>query len=232
MDNSFQILLFQAPKHPILCEKYIEGHTRVLTQFGIRTIASNLPDWPLNPDCYCIVAVNSLGEMVGGIRIHKANGIIPLPMENGVGKTDPAVHKFIRSNLENGIAEQCGLWNDNSIKGKGISWVLVNSSIAILNQLSVTKLTGLASDYSMYLFEPAGFRIREDFGNNGDFTYPTNDYIARVVCIEDCILLPTTSSKEKSFISSLRITPNSEIELIVTNELLKLSINTQLVKND
>ncbi|MCB9261058.1 MAG: hypothetical protein H6607_01615 [Flavobacteriales bacterium] len=227
VEISFEIVCFRAIDFPNFCAEYIEGHLNVLRDYGVTSVASSNPTWMFNPNVYCVVALREK-EMLAGIRIHKADGKTELPMEAGVSKLDEKVSLEITKNLKVGAGEQCGLWNSKKIKGFGISWVLVNSSIAILSQLKIKRLYGLASDYSMFLFEPAGFRIQRQFGNHGDFEYPTKDYIARVVLIEDCTKLTTSAKEEMNFIKELRKNKNLAKRLKINDLELKLTFRTDL----
>ncbi len=223
--TTFEILSFRAVDYPELCKEYLEGHINVLKDYGVTSVKSSNPTWTKNPNAYCIVAMRD-NEMMGGIRIHKADGVHLLPMEEGVSKIDPTVSDEITKYTELGCGEQCGLWNSKTIRGYGISWILVNSSIALLPQLGIHKLYGLASDYSMFLFSPAGFEIQKQFGNKGDFNYPTEKYIARVVMIGDD--LPTSGSEEQAFVALLREDTNLKRKIVVNQLKLNLSFNLNI----
>ncbi len=223
----FDIMCFRAVDYPELCAQYVEGHINVLKDYGVTSVTSSNPTWTRNPNAYCIVAIRE-GEMLGGIRIHKADGIHKLPMEVGVSKVDPTVSEEIEAHIDLGCGEQCGLWNSKKIRGYGISWILVNSSIAILPQLGIRKLYGLASDYSMFLFSPAGFEIQRQFGNKGDFNYPTEKYIARVVMIGDCLHLPTSAKKEVNFVAQIRDDLFLKSQIVVNQLKLNLTFNLKV----
>lgn len=225
--TTFEIRSFRAIDHPDLCAEYLEGHINVLKDYGVTSVKSSNPTWTKNPNAYCVVAMRD-NKMMGGIRIHKADGVHLLPMEEGVSKIDPKVSQEITDHLELGCGEQCGLWNSKTIRGYGISWILVNASIAILPQLGIHKLYGLASDYSMFLFSPAGFEIQKQFGNKGDFNYPTEKYIARVVMIGDCDELPTSGPEEQAFVALLRDDFSLKRKIVVNQLKLNLSFNLNI----
>ncbi|MFT5725346.1 MAG: hypothetical protein ACI9JN_002471 [Bacteroidia bacterium] len=225
--TTFEIHSFRAVDRPDLCKEYLEGHINVLQDYGVTSVKSSNPTWTKNPNAICIVAMRD-NKMMGGIRIHKADGVHLLPMEEGVSKIDPSVSKEITDHTESGCGEQCGLWNSKTIRGYGISWILVNASIALLPQLGLRKLYGLASDYSMFLFSPAGFEIQKQFGDKGDFNYPTEKYIARVVMIGDCIDLPTTGKDEQAFINLLRDDTTLKRKIVVNQLKLNLSFDLNI----
>ena len=225
--TTFEIRSFRAIDHPELCAEYVKGHVNVLKDYGVTSVKSSDPTWTRNPNAYCIVAMRE-GEMMGGIRIHKADTDHLLPMEEGVSAMDPKVSEEIDAYTELGCGEQCGLWNSKTIRGYGISWILVNASIALLPQIGVHKLYGLASDYSMFLFSPAGFEIQKQFGNKGDFNYPTEKYIARVVMIGDCNELPTAGEEERTFVKTLRDDVFLKRKIVVNQLKLNLSFNLNI----
>lgn len=225
--TTFEILSFRAVDNPTLCAEYVEGHINVLKDYGVTSVKSSDPTWTRNPNAYCIVAMRD-GKMMGGIRVHKADNEHLLPMEVGVSKIDPKVSEVIDGDTELGCGEQCGLWNSKTTRGYGISWILVNASIALLPQIGVHKLYGLASDYSMFLFSPAGFVIQKEFGNKGDFNYPTEKYIARVVMIGDCNNLPTSGEDERKFVKSLRDDVFQKRQIVVNQLKLNLTFNLNI----
>jgi len=50
----FSIRAFRAVDEPELCEEYIKGHVKVLTDFGIANITSNNNEWTKHPHIYCL----------------------------------------------------------------------------------------------------------------------------------------------------------------------------------
>ena len=83
-----------------------------------------------NKNIYVIVALTEdKKEIVGGIRIHVADGEDPLPVEKAIGSIDHRIHGLINQYLETGTGELCGLWNAKSVAGYGISILLVRAGI-------------------------------------------------------------------------------------------------------
>jgi hypothetical protein len=77
-----------------LCLEYIDGHRRVLEDYGIINITSYNKDWITNPFVFGVYAEQN-GVMVGAIRIQIADGIHPLPVELAVGKMDSMVYELV-----------------------------------------------------------------------------------------------------------------------------------------
>jgi hypothetical protein len=190
------------------CKEYIKGHVKVLLDFGISNITSNNNTWMENPNIYCVIARDDSGEMVGGIRVQVADGVHPLPVEKAVGDIDNNVCKFVRElAINGGVGELSGLWNSRKVKGIGVSLLLVRAGISMINQFNIKMLTGICAGYSLPMFTKVGFVINKDLGSNGEFVYPNENYIARVVGILNIITLETASPIEREKILSLRETP-------------------------
>src|SRR5262245_43561542 len=136
---------FVAADEPELCRQYAEGHVRVLKDYGITNITSNNHEWSKLKTVYCIVAYNEEGEMVGGIRMQKADGVHQLPVEKAVGYMDPRIHGIISSYLEEGVGELCALWNAKSVAGRGLSLLLTRAGISICSQVSISIMVGICA---------------------------------------------------------------------------------------
>jgi hypothetical protein len=204
-----------------VCKEYIEGHRKVLKDFGIESISSNNIEWFFDPNVYCYLAYNPNNEMIGGIRIQVADGINSLPVEKAIGKIDPKIHDFINSYINNGgIGELCGLWISNNVRGMGISNILIRSAISTINQLNFVTLTGICAGYSLNMFKSVGFVVNKELGFDGDFQYPNENYVANVVGILNGIELNSASAIERARIFLLRSNPvSTQIELCPKGEL-------------
>ena len=89
----YSMFAFKAIDNPKLCNKYILGHVKVLTDYGIENITSNNNSWTLNPDVYCLGFMSDANELLGGIRIQLANDQFPLPIETAIGYTEDKIYK-------------------------------------------------------------------------------------------------------------------------------------------
>src|SRR4051812_42586328 len=87
---------FKAVDELETCVKFLQGHVKVLEDYGITNITTNNALWMTNPSIYVIVAESVDGsEIYGGIRIHIADGRSPLPLEAAIGKMDKRVYEII-----------------------------------------------------------------------------------------------------------------------------------------
>lgn len=202
---------FRAIDEPSLCESFLEGHGNVLKDYGVTNITSNTQKWMFNPSVYVVVAMDETAtEVLGGIRIHLADGIEMLPVEKAIGKIDPNIHIIVSSYLDEGVGELCALWNAKKIAGLGISMLLTYAGISITNQMTCKTLMGIGSDHTMEMFSKVGFTVDRSLGKNGDFVYPNENYIARVLGILNAKDLSTAEDYSRDKMLKLRTNPMQE----------------------
>jgi hypothetical protein len=197
---------FRAVDEPKLCSEYIDGHIKVLTDYGVKNITSNNDTWINNPNIYCIGLRNDdTNELLGGIRIQLADGIYPLPVEDAIGYMEPKIYNLIENYaLNGGIGELSGLWVDNRLKGIGMGPYLVRASIASSEQLNFKTITGICAKYSFKMFRNVGFVIDKSLGDGGGFPYPNDEYITHVVGILNAVTLEYAFPYDKEIMFSLR----------------------------
>ena len=210
--KKFSIWAYRAVDEPELCKEYIQGHVKVLTDYGITNITSNNNIWIENKHIYCVVAQDiSTNELVGGIRIQIADGVNPLPVENAIGKLDAGIYEKIRYYaLNGGVGELSGLWVSNKLKGVGMSIYLVRACVASASQLNFQTMTGICAGYSLKMFKDVGFYIDNSLGDKGNFPYPNNEYIANVVGILNVKTLEYANEFDKIKMIELRNKPIQE----------------------
>ncbi len=201
----YKVTTFKAIDNPILCDQYIEGHITVLKEYGVPMVTSGKPIWNTNPNVYCIVAKRiDNNKMIGGIRLQIADGITPLPVEEAISPLDKGIHEMVKKYFDEGVGELCGLWNSKEVAGVGISFVLVRAAISIVNQLQFKTLMGICAEYSLQMFTNVGFVIDRSLGENGEFPYPTDEYITRVLGIMNAYTLETAYPYDKERMLGLR----------------------------
>lgn len=206
MEHNYTVFAFRAVDEPELCEQYIKGHIKILTDYGITNITSNNNAWTNNPNIYCLGLKNNKDELLGGIRIQLANGIQPLPIEDAIGYLDKSIYKIINYYAENGgIGELSGLWVDNRLKGLGIGWYMVRAAIASSNQLGFKTMIGICGDVTLRMFNNVGFRTERKLGENGQFYYPNEELIAHAVGILDAITLENAVEYDRRIMKNLRL---------------------------
>lgn len=198
---------FTAIKDAETCEKYLDGHVQVLKDYGITNITTNNRQWMTLPNVHGIVAETEDGEVVGGVRVHIADGVHPLPVEKAVGAMDPNVATIINEYFDDGTGELCGLWNAKSVAGIGISILLVRAGIAIVNQVRLASLFTICADYTLPMVRKVGFVVEDSLGRDGEFVYPNDSYIARVLRKMNAETLETAEEYDRNRIFDLRNNP-------------------------
>jgi len=198
---------FQSSKDLALSQRYMVGHKQVLADYGITNITSNNNVWLEIPCVFGVVAENEEGELVGGIRVQMADGVHPLPVENAVGYMDGRVHEVVKKYLPNGVGELSALWNAKSVAGYGVSVLLTRAGISLTNQIHCNTMVGICGDYTWQMFTNVGFVIDNSLGNNGEFFYPKEEFIARVLGILNSESLDTAAKEDKARMVSLRDHP-------------------------
>ncbi|HQV00371.1 MAG: hypothetical protein JNK61_06360 [Bacteroidia bacterium] len=206
----YRFRIFHAPTDTETSAKYLEGHVNVLKDYGITNITSNNQEWMTWNCVYGIVAERDDGVLVGGIRVQIADGINMLPVEKAIGKMDPNIHQIVNGYINTGVGELCALWNAKVVAGKGLSLLLTRAGISIVNQIKCKTLMGICADYTMPMFRRVGFVVDDSLGDNGQFVYPNENYIARVLGILNAKDLGTSQPYDRERMLSLRNSPNQK----------------------
>lgn len=198
---------FHPIKDVVLSERFLAGHKKVLEDYGITNITTNNRAWLDMESVYAIVAEDEGGELVGGIRLQLADGVHPLPVEKAIGSMDPRIHEVVKAYADHGVGELCALWNAKKVAGYGISVLLTMAGISIANQVSCSTLMGICGDYTLEMFNNVGFVVDNTLGMNGEFYYPKEDFIARVLGILNSKTLDTARPDYKERMMNLRNNP-------------------------
>jgi hypothetical protein len=203
-----KIRVFRAVDEPETCQKYIEGHIKLLTQFGITSITSARPKWVDNPYTYVIIAESPDSDKVyGGARVQIANSSEPLPIEEATWCLDPNVSGVVSQYGQSGTGELCGLWNSREIAGMGIgSSFLGRVGVAIAPRLRIKSLFALCAPYTVESCKKAGFELETSIGNNGTFVYPKEHLVATAVVMRNVHTLGPAVETEREYILRLRQT--------------------------
>ncbi len=233
-----QLKAYRAIDEPGLCKEYMDGHIKVLLDYGITNITSNNAKWAQHSNTYCVVAKDEDGEMVGGIRVQVRDEALELPVESAIGYMDENVYSLVEElRVHGGVGELCGLWNSRKVKGQGVSLILTRAGISIVKQLKIQSLIGICGGYSLPMFRRVGFIVDKRLGNMGEFLYPNKDNIARVVGILNALSLDSAQEYDRKMMQGLQKTPIiNRVEMSYDSELeveynLKLKSITELSLN-
>lgn len=211
------IKAFRAVDNPELCNKFIEGHEKVLSSIGIEKITSSDYSWTKNPAAYVVICLSRDEEKAyGGARIHVCGGNQELPFIAGVEEMDSSVRGKVEEKKPEGTGELCGLWNSLEVAGMGIGAIyLVRAAVAVLSQLGIGSCFALCSPQGARISMRFGYEIRMDIGEDGTFYYPKQDLVATMVILNDPQELSNTPPEEQMKILELRENPN--LQIVETN---------------
>ncbi len=209
LDKEIRIRVFRATDDPGTCLKFIEGHRKVLSIYGIENITTNTDDWMYRHSIFVIVVETLDGsKLFGGARIQIADGIHPLPIEDATGKMDPKIYEIVRHRAQNGAAELSGLWNSKEVAGFGIGSLFPSRvAVALATQIGINTFFTLCSPTTVRFKDWMGGKILTDVGINGTFYYPKIDLLATALYQEDMYDLPITHPREREKIMYLRENP-------------------------
>ena len=210
------------------CQRYVDGHTKVLRIYGITMITSAKVKWFDDPDTYVILVESENGDkLYGGARIQVAAGTYPLPIEDALTKFDPIVHTLVKELTPGGTGELCGLWNSREVAGLGIGSIYLGRvGVAIAEQLKLSTLYALCAPATVKNCLRVGFLVEERLGDKGTFYYPKEGLVATSVLLNDVSTLSTADPEEREKIMELRQQPiQTKTEPSAKEKVLEVSYN-------
>jgi len=206
MNTEIRIRAFRTTDDYETCQKFIEGHRKVLAIYGIENISTNTYDWIYNPSIFVIV-VETLdkSKLYGGARVQCADGINPLPIEVATGDMDPRIYDEVKRASLNGTGELSGLWNSKEVAGLGIGSLFPSrASVVIAKQLGLDTMFSLCSPTTVRFNQWIGSNVLTSVGNNGTFYYPKIDLIATACFLDDAMNLSGAHPREREKMLYLR----------------------------
>jgi len=209
LNTDIRIRAFRATDDPDTCLKFIEGHRKVLSIYGIENITTNTDDWMFRRSIFVIVVESLDGKkLYGGARVQVADGIHPLPIEEATGKMDSKIYEIVRHRAQYGAAELSGLWNSKEVAGFGIGSLFPSRvAVALASQIGINTMFSLCSPTTVRFKDWIGGKLLVDIGNNGTFYYPKIDLLATALYSDDVINLSIAHPREKEKILYLRNNP-------------------------
>ena len=207
--TDIRIRAFRATDDPDTCLKFIEGHRRVLSIYGIENITSNTDSWMFNRAVF-VVVVESLDKqkLYGGARIQAADGNMQLPIEEATSEMDNRIHDVVKQYARFGTGEVCGLWNSKEVAGLGIGSLFpTRCGLAITSQIGLSSVFSLSSPATVRFNKWMGTRILTEVGNEGTFYYPKIDLLATACLQEDLVEFKNAHPREREKLLYLRNNP-------------------------
>jgi len=234
--EEFSIKAFKAVDEPILCQKFHEGHTKVLTDYGIVNLNTAEPEWMSNDNVYVVVAINTEDEVVGGLRVHKYAGDKNIPLIDALFDLDSKILDLFEDSMPKGTAEVCGLWNSRKIFGKGISPLLCVCSVVVVKSIGLNDFYCFSAPYTEKMIKTNGCIDVTEIGNQGRFHYPTEEYISVVLYNPDVDKLEFADDYNRNRIAALLENPTQTFiekggraEIVVNYSLMQVSSTPELI---
>jgi hypothetical protein len=165
-----------------LSRKMVEGHKRVLKAYGINKISSFNSDWIGRDDVVLIAAMSADGERVlAGTRLQSGPEPEGFPLYKAVGEMDENISPWLKSIIPEGTIELNGMWNSIELAGMGlgVEW-MVQSAMASMSMLDLRNLLALTSPVTRKMRDRMGWKIHDEFGDEGYFKYPTEKLRASI----------------------------------------------------
>lgn len=201
-----RIRAFKAPEDTDAGERFAVGHKKVLEDIGVK-VTSGKNDWIDDPNVFVMIVEDTSKdfEVLGGVRLHRANDLTEMPMVEAIAKVDTRIYDEIEKLKYNGTAEICGIWNSRKIMGLGLGAIyLMRSSIALSTQIGLDTMLSFASRATRQRGYDKGFEPYTVVGNEGEFNYPKLDLIATAVVCYDPFTLSKAIEVERNEIFKLR----------------------------
>jgi hypothetical protein len=198
--------IFRAIEDLESCLRYLEGHRRVLADHGFTHLTTNNEEWFKNPNVYCILAESDddRSEALGGIRLELLHSGYDLPLVEALRKIDDGVIEMLEKDPPFTTAEMCGLWNSKKVAGRRVSLLLGRGALAFAAELGIQCIYIFVAKYTLGYAKRLGFKIIRSIGENGNFKYPNEFFIAHVLKNTDLADLSNVNEHDKERIFWIR----------------------------
>jgi hypothetical protein len=206
---NYEFIGFQAKLNRSLCLDFVEGHRRILLDYGIENLTSLEPEWIEMDNVYVILARDPMkNRLIGGIRLHIHNEYNNLPIIKALEGVEPEIESLVNSYSKGSLGEISGLWISRDYFGSGCAPLLAQAGVALGRYLRIESLLTIVASYTLELAQSLGFQILEGYGDKGSYAYPTPEFKSFILGIPNLESLDTAQPKEKDRLFSLSSNPN------------------------
>ena len=181
--NNLEFEYFLSSADDQLRTDYYTGLNKVLKKYGVDGVVLNTTNSLSSTNTIIVLAKNSFGDSVGGIRIEIKTDDNPLPIEKISTRYKEILNSKIKNLYHNGtkIAEICGLWVDSdvrnyTIKGK-LGPLLSKTAFEVCEELEIDHVTAITPAHTTGIFLSLGFTPDS---NVPSFAYPDDRYITTI----------------------------------------------------
>jgi hypothetical protein len=204
------IKAFKAVDDPAACEEYVREHVKVLEDIGVFTALKPDLSWIEDPNVIVITAHHEVLGLVAGIRVHVASFGNELPMQKHLSKLDNRISAYLGDLLPNGNGEICGLWNAHRFAGRGVPMLLMETAVAIANQVGLTSMVTFIAEYVAPYAAQSGFKLMDRLQNGGVFIYPIPSIKSHAMVLDDALSMCSADPLHRQRILSLRLRPHQK----------------------
>ncbi len=182
--NNLEFEYFLSSADDKLRADYYTGLNKVLKKYGVDGVVLNTANSLSSANTIIILAKNSFGESIGGIRIEIKTDENPLPLEKITMHYKKILNAKIHGLHENGntIAEICGLWANSEARNRTsigkLAPTLIKIAFEICDDLCVDNITAITPAHTTGFLVELGFAPDSDIPS---FAYPDDRYITTVM---------------------------------------------------
>ncbi len=230
------IKAFKAVDDPDACKEYVHEHVKVLEDIGVFSALKPDLSWIEDPNVIVITARHEHLGLVAGIRLHVASFGHELPMQKQLSKLDNRISAYLGDLLPDGNGEICGLWNAHRFAGRGVPMLLMETAVAIANQVGLTSMVTFIAEYVAPYAAQSGFKLMDQLQNGGIFVYPIPTIKSHAMVLSDALSMCSADTLHRQRILSLRLRPHQkrsecpkDVLLEVEYELLEQAPSTDEV---
>jgi hypothetical protein len=229
-----RIRVFRALDDPEACQRFAEGHQKVLGAYGVQGVTSAARGWMENPSVYGVIAESMEGgQTFGGVRVHGYHPDFPLPLETAAVRFDRRVQDRLRQCAQGRTAELCALWNSKEVAGMGVGTLwLMRAGISLTRGLNIDSLFALCAQHTLQICLSKGFCVDASVGDQGMFPYPQADMISLLLFMAEPELLPHAEAEERASIWSLREHPVQVRQEITARGLADVRYELSIASSD
>lgn len=176
----FKYSFFISAAHSGLRYQYQDGLTHALSRFGVEQVVLKTVEKKSNEDTFVVLARNSQGLELGGIRIEIKTPDNRLPLEKCTTQYQATIQIKIDQHIKqkNVVAEICGLWASPLAKGSGLGSDLALQATQLAMDLGADVIVSMLPSHTLPYFTRLGFVTDREIPV---LTYPDDRYLSTVV---------------------------------------------------
>lgn len=182
----------------------------MLLDYGVDYVFTGNDYWVDDPDTYAMVIMLD-GKIRGGVRFEHAVPGKNLPLQKSIQKEYPLINTLVAEKTTSRTGELCGLWLDKEFTKQKLSLLLVRTGLAQSFSTGATSVFCLTASYMEWAMHELGFINIKDFGTDGRFPYPTDEYRAGIWIHEGLDFLINVDTDSARRVSSLILEPKQKL---------------------